>query len=260
MKTETYFDVNISVLNYDNLKEWIINDISKNKKSTIIAINPEKIMKARENIEIKKILNEATYKLPDGIGIVYASKIKKGKINSRITGIDCMEMLCSLSHEKGYKIFMYGSTEENALKAKKNLEKKFSNINIVGYMNGYETNNDLIIKKINNVKPDIIFVALGSPKQEYWIKDNLDKIDASIFQGVGGSFDVFSGKIKRAPKWMQLIGLEWLYRLFKQPKRIFRQIKLLEFLIIILFEKYKKTFIILILLIIIILIKVISTI
>lgn len=233
MNKESFFGVDVSVLTYELLRTRIIEDIKNNLKSTIIAINPEKLMTARKNLELKKLLNSSTYKIADGVGVVIASKIKRGNIRSRVTGIDCMDMLCQLSNDKGYKIFMYGAKEEIISKAKLNLENKYPNIKIVGYINGYEKNNDLIIKKINEARPDILFVALGSPKQEFWIKENMEKLDVNIFQGVGGSFDVLSENIKRAPKWMQNIGLEWFYRLIKEPSRIGRQLKLFKFLILI---------------------------
>ncbi len=234
---ENYFGIDISVLDYKMLKTAIINDIAKNKKSTIIAINPEKIMKSRNDEMLKELLNSSTYKIPDGIGIIYASKLKKGNIKKRVTGIDCMDMLCQLSDEKEYKIFMYGSKKEIVEKAKNKLEYKYPNIKIVGYIDGYENDNNLIINTINKLKPNILFVALGSPKQEIWINENKAKLDVNIFQGVGGSFDVISGSINRAPKWMQNIGLEWLYRLIKEPSRIGRQLQLFKFLSLILFRK-----------------------
>ena len=237
MNKENILGVDVSPLSYEDLKKNIEKDIENNKKSFIVAINPEKILKARKDEKLKKLLNNATYEIPDGIGVIYASKLRKGNIKTRITGIDSMEMLCKLSEEKKYKIFMYGAKEETIKKAKENLEIKFPNIQIVGTINGYEKDNDKIISSINKSNADIVFVALGSPKQEYWITDNMDKVSAKIFQGVGGSFDVFSGNIKRAPKWMQKIGLEWLYRLIKEPKRIFRQIKLVKFLWLALIEK-----------------------
>ena len=236
MNKENILGVNVSVTSYDELKKYIEEDIKNNKKSFIVAINPEKILKAREDKKLKELLNSADYQIPDGIGVVYASKLKKGKIKSRITGIDCMEMLCSEADDKGYKIFLYGAKKEVIKEAKKRLEEKFENIKIVGAIDGYEKNNDKIIKEINKSKADIIFVALGSPKQENWILENKDKVCIKIFQGVGGSFDVISGNIKRAPMWMQKIGLEWLYRLIKEPKRIFRQIKLVKFLVLVLFK------------------------
>ena len=237
MIKENILGVEVSPLSYEDLKRNIEGDIENNKKSFIVAINPEKILKARKDEYLKELLNNATYEIPDGIGVIYASKLRKGNIKTRITGIDSMEMLCKLSEEKKYKIFMYGAKEETIKKAKENLEIKFPNIKIVGTINGYEKDNDKIIKAINKSKADIVFVALGSPKQEYWITENMNKVNAKIFQGVGGSFDVFSGNIKRAPKWMQKIGLEWLYRLIKEPKRIFRQIKLVKFLWLALIEK-----------------------
>ena len=230
MNKENILGIDVCTTNYEELKKMIEKDIKTNHKSFIVAINPEKILKARKDESLKKLLNAATYQIPDGIGVIYASKIKKGKIKSRITGIDSMEMLCKLSNDKGYKIFMYGAKEETVTKAKKELEKKYPKIKIVGTINGYEKDTKKIINEINKSKADIIFVALGSPKQEMWITENMDKLSPKIYQGVGGSFDVFSGNIKRAPEWMQKHGLEWLYRLFKEPKRLFRQVKLLKFL------------------------------
>jgi len=237
MNQEKILGVNVTITDYQQLKEEISNNIENNKKSFIVAINPEKILKARKDNNLKELLNSAEYQIPDGIGVVYASKIRKGQIKSRITGIDCMEMLCELSNEKGYKIFLYGAKEETVNQAKEKLEEKFSNIQIVGTICGYEKDNKKIIKKINDSKADIVFVALGSPKQENWIKANRNKVNAKIFQGVGGSFDVISGNIKRAPIWMQKCGLEWLYRLIKEPKRIFRQLKLIKFLGLILLNR-----------------------
>lgn len=240
MKKENILGVDVSTLSYDKLKNNIVEDIKNNKKSFIVAINPEKILKARKDKNLKELLNKATYQIPDGIGVVYASKLTKGNIKSRVTGIDCMEMLCELSNEKGYRIFMYGAKEEVVVKAKEELEKKYPKINIVGYMNGYEKDNDKILKAINKSKAEIIFVAMGSPRQELWITNNMDKLCVNVYQGVGGSFDVLSGNIKRAPKWMQKHGLEWLYRLLKEPKRIFRQIKLIEFIGLAIFKRKKN--------------------
>ena len=237
MNKENILGIDVTVTDYDSLKKSVEKDIKNNKKSFIVAINPEKILKARKDESLKELLNNADYQIPDGIGVVYASKLKKGKIKSRITGIDCMEMLCEESNLKGYKIFLYGAKKEVIKEAKHKLEEKYKNIKIVGTIDGYEKDNDKIIKAINKSKADIIFVALGSPKQENWIVANKDKVCVKIFQGEGGSFDVISGNIKRAPKWMQNLGLEWLYRLIKEPKRIFRQIKLVKFLGLVIFKR-----------------------
>lgn len=242
MNKEFHLGTKVSNLTYAILKNNIIEDIKNNSRVTIFAVNPEKLIKASKNQHLKNVLNDGTYNIPDGIGVVLASKLKKGIINQRITGIDCMDMLCKLSNEKGYKIFIYGSEEEVGLQAIENLKEKFKNIKIVGYSHGYLKDDKILIEKINKLKPHIVFVALGSPLQEMWIHKNKDLINASVFQGVGGSLDVISGKISRAPQWMQKLGLEWFYRLIKQPARIKRQFSLLQYLYCVLFkeERYEN--------------------
>lgn len=239
MATEHILGISVTDLDYSELRNNIIKDIENNKKSFIVAINPEKILKALKNPQTKEILELADYPIPDGIGVVIASKLKKGNIKQRVTGIDCMNMLCSLSNEKGYKIFLYGACAEAVKGAKAKLETEYPDINIVGVIDGYEKDQEKILAAINTSKADIIFIALGSPKQELWIKENIEKVTPKIFLGVGGSFDVLSGRIKRAPEWMQKIGLEWLYRLILEPKRIFRQSKLIKFIFLVLFRKEK---------------------
>lgn len=240
LNNEYVLGVSVTVCSDKELENSIVTDINHNKKSTIIAINPEKILNARKSKKLLNLLNESTYRIPDGIGVVIASKIKNGKVKKRITGIDTMLMICNLANKYGYKVFMYGAKEQALRLAIDNLRQTFPKINIVGCMNGYEKDDAKIIDAINKSKAQILFVALGSPKQEFWIKKNMERINANIFQGVGGSFDVISGNIKRAPKWMQKIGVEWLYRLIKEPKRIFRQTKLFKFIMLIFMERGRK--------------------
>lgn len=237
MVKERILGVEVSNLSYSDLEKNIADDIKAEKKSFIVAINPEKILKARKDEALARLLDSADYPIADGIGVVIASRLKKGNIKSRVTGIECMDMLCSAANKNGYKIFMYGAKAEVLTKAKAELEKKYPNINIVGTVDGYEQDTEKIISSINDSGADILFVALGSPKQENFITANKEKLCAKIYMGVGGSFDVISGNIKRAPKFMLKLGLEWLYRLLREPKRIFRQIKLLKFIFLVLFRK-----------------------
>ena len=240
MKREKIFDVKILDITYKEIIQNIINDIKNNCKKTIIAINPEKLLLAKKNQSFKAFLNQVDYPIPDGIGVVLASKFKKGNIKTRITGIDLVESLCDKSRDIGARIFLYGSKPGVALNVKQKLEKKYKGIKIVGILDGYQKDKDTIIKEINKSKANILFVALGSPKQEYFIFENKDKLNVNIMQGVGGSFDVICGNIKRAPKWMQKLGLEWLYRLLKEPSRILRQTNLLIFLVRVVINKKNK--------------------
>lgn len=228
---ENFLGVDVCNYDYEELASLLMQDIKSKKKSFIVAINPEKIMKAQEDESLRKLLNRADYQIPDGIGVILASKLKGGQVKSRVTGIDMMLKLCETAAVEGKRIFLYGGKPGVADAAKGELEKKFPGIQIVGTLHGYEKDDKVVIDTINQHQPEIIFVALGSPTQEYWIVNHMDKITPIVFQGVGGSYDVISGNLKRAPELFQSLGLEWFYRLLKEPWRWKRQLILPKFLL-----------------------------
>ncbi|KHF39596.1 WecB/TagA/CpsF family glycosyltransferase [Halalkalibacter okhensis] len=231
MQKETILGVDVCPYNYKQLMQEVDRDIKEKKKSFCVAINPEKIMKAQDDPELKELLNKATYQIPDGIGVIVASKLTKGNITERITGVDLMLHLCTLAAEKGYKVFLYGAKPGVANMAKQELEKQYNGIQIVGTIDGYEKDDEKVVQAINRSGADILFVAKGSPTQELWILEHMNRVNASIYQGVGGSFDVISGQVKRAPRLFQKFGIEWLYRLLSEPKRVKRQLALPLFMI-----------------------------
>ncbi|PLS17829.1 glycosyltransferase [Bacillus sp. M6-12] len=237
MQKETYFGVDVSALSYDEILGDLKNRMQQDLKSTIIAVNPEKVIKAEQNSELRELINSATYQIPDGIGVLLASKLKGGRISSRVTGVDMMERLLGFAANEGYRVFLYGAKEEVVSKAKENIMAKYPGITIAGYENGYVQDPDQVINKINEAKADILFVAMGSPKQELWIREHMNKMGVKVFQGVGGSFDVFAGHVKRAPLFFRKLGLEWFYRLLKEPKRLKRQLALPRFLLKVLFSR-----------------------
>lgn len=228
---EQFLGVDVSSYSYEQLKQNIIADINQNRQSFIVAINPEKILQAQKDADLMRLLNKATYQIPDGVGVLLASRINGGKISQRVTGIDMLLTLCEQASENDKSVFLYGAKPGVADKAKESLKEKFPNLRIAGVLDGYEKDEEHIIQTINAAQADILFVALGSPKQEYWIVDHMKDLNVKIFQGVGGSFDVISGRVKRAPDIFQRFGLEWLYRLVTEPWRIKRQIKLPTFLL-----------------------------
>jgi N-acetylglucosaminyldiphosphoundecaprenol N-acetyl-beta-D-mannosaminyltransferase len=237
MKKEQYLGVNVSVMTYDEILDDLRSRISEGKQSTVIAVNPEKVITANKNPLVKELINESTYQIPDGIGMILASKVKGGSLKERVTGVDMMERLLRFAAEEGHGVFFYGAKEEVVSEAKRKLEEHFPTLNIAGYENGYTKDNQALVDKINASGAKLLFVALGSPKQELWIKENMKHLNVKVFQGVGGSFDVFSGRTKRAPEFYRRFGLEWLYRLMKEPKRIKRQMNLPKFLIRVLFSR-----------------------
>jgi N-acetylglucosaminyldiphosphoundecaprenol N-acetyl-beta-D-mannosaminyltransferase len=240
MKKEKYLGVDVCIGNMKDTLEEISTIIDEKKPSFVVAINPEKLMKARADEKLKNLLNSARIQIPDGIGIIYASRLNGGSIGNRVTGIDLMINICSLASERGYRIFLLGAKPMVAQRAAEILREKYKNINIVGVMDGYFKNDEEVIERVNELKPDILFAALGSPKQEYWITKNMDILSVPLCMGVGGSFDVICGNIKRAPKWMCKLGLEWLYRLIKEPWRFKRMLVLPAFLLKVIAERVKK--------------------
>ena len=228
---ETVLGIQVNTESYDDLLPIVFEQIEKEQKSLIVAINPEKIIKAKEDPALKTLLNNAEFQIPDGIGVILASKIQKGHITSRVTGVDMMLRLCEEAAKRGKPIFLYGGKPGVADKAAEKLKELYPMIQIAGTQDGYEKDNQKVLDKINKAKPDLLFVAMGSPKQENWINSNRGQLYPTIYQGVGGSFDVLAGTVKRAPEAFQKVGMEWFYRLMKEPQRIKRQIALPLFLL-----------------------------
>jgi len=229
LQTETILGVNVNVLTHDQLLELLKQNIDDQQKRRIVAINPEKIIKCRKDSKLKSMINGFDYKIVDGVGVLLASKLHRGHITQRITGIDMMASLCELANQNHYRVFLYGSQNSVLETTKIKLKERYPNLDLVGSIDGYQKDMTLVKATIKQAQPDILFVALGSPKQEYWISDAFDELNAKIYMGVGGSFDVISEKLNRAPILFQKTGLEWFYRLLKEPRRIFRQSNLLVF-------------------------------
>jgi len=205
----------------------------------VVTPNPEIIMACRRDETLREIINGASLRLPDGVGVIWASKVLKSPIKERVTGIDLAVKIASLAEQKGYKIFLLGSKPGVAEGAAEYLSRNFSKLKIAGTYHGYFSENEeqKILENIRSLKPDIVFVGLGSPKQEKWASANLQNFGASVCLTIGGSMDVLAGRVKRAPKWMQRIGLEWFYRLLMEPWRFRRQLILVKFVLLVIFTK-----------------------
>ena len=213
--------------------ERVLEMVNGPEKCMIFTPNTEIVMEAQKDQVLKEVLNKGDLVIPDGIGLVIASNIHKLGLTDRVPGVELMGEILRISQKGKYKVFLFGSKEEVVLAAKKNIESSFNEVNIVGYRNGYFKPEDEshIIDEINRHEPDFLFVALGAPKQEKWIYENLDRLKVKVAMGVGGSFDVYAGVAKRAPIIFQKLCLEWFYRLLKEPHRIVRMMSLPKFLV-----------------------------
>lgn len=226
---------------HTTLKEMIQRiekHVDHQEKKFIVTVNPEIVIAARQNPEYKKMIQQADYITADGIGIVKAAQMLGTPLPERVTGFDMFVSLLQLADQKKYRIYLLGAKEEVIEKTVANIKEKYPNAQIAGYHHGYfNWKETKIEEEIIALKPDFVFVALGFPKQEQWISERIHLFDRGIFMGIGGSFDVLAGEVKRAPFLWQKLNLEWLYRLIQQPSRWRRMLALPKFIFIILKQK-----------------------
>jgi len=194
--------------------------------------NPEIVMRARQDAAFMDVLNRGNLVIPDGIGVVYAMRMNGVKIGDRVTGYDLVQSLLAHLAQSGKTAYFLGGKEESVSKAKLNMEAQYPGLQIVGYHNGYfDTEAEtLILEDIRRLKPDLLLVFLGFPKQEKWIDAHRD-LPVRLAIGAGGSVDGMSGLVPRAPLFFQKCGLEWLYRLLCEPSRWRRQLILPKFML-----------------------------
>ncbi|GAB3063680.1 WecB/TagA/CpsF family glycosyltransferase [Salinicoccus sesuvii] len=207
--------------------------LAAEQKCFIVTANPEIVIATRQHPDFKKTVQSADYVLPDGIGIINATKMLGKPLEERICGVDVMHYVLEHAAQNGYSVFFIGAEENSNKKAVENAKEKYPGLLVAGRMHGYaDLNDEAFIKTVVEARPDVVLVALGMMRQENWIKDYIDRFDKGVFMGVGGSFDVLSGTAKRAPSIWIRFQLEWLYRLIKQPSRIVRVVKAGQFMLL----------------------------
>ena len=207
----------------------------------IFASNPEKNFSVPADPDLYKVYGEADILLPDGIGMVYAARLLHGRVFPRIPGSEFIFDICRLAARDGHGIFVYGAKEEVNAGAVKILEERFPGLRIAGRANGYVKDMDALVQQINESGAKILFIALGSPKQERWFATHRGSLKGvKVVQGVGGTLDTVTGHVKRAPEIWCSLNLEWLYRLIDDPRRIARQKVLPIFVALVLLEKCKS--------------------
>ncbi len=193
--------------------------------------NAEIMMAAQRDTHLKEILSNADLLVADGAGVVLASKILKRRLPEKVSGIDLVKETLLMPRTSSLRLFLFGSKPGIAETAGENLIKKYPDVEIAGCRNGYfsDADENEIVNQINSANADILLVALGAPKQEKWIAKHKDKLNVKVCIGVGGTLDVFAGNVKLAPDFFRRNGLEWLYRLYKEPWRFKRMLDLPRF-------------------------------
>lgn len=221
---------------------WLMERVAKNVTTQVVTANAEIIMMAQDLPAYRALLQHTDLILADGAGTVWAGRKLGYEVPERVAGFDLFLHLMEYGATHGTTFFLFGAAPGIAEAAKKKAEELYPGVKIVGTRNGYFNKEDEpeIIKEINDSGADVLFAALGAPKQEFWLQEHRDELKPALRVGLGGSFDVLAGKMERAPKWMQEASLEWLFRLYKQPSRLGRMMALPKFVIKVLEYKNKK--------------------
>ena len=235
--------VQVDMVTIPEAADKIVEFLSEDKFHAVYTPNSEIIMEAYRDEAFSEVLNEADLLTADGIGVVYASKYLKKPLKERAAGYDIARLLLQKLNYTDHKLFLFGGKPGVAELAMENMNKDYPQLNIVGTRNGYfgEEDEDEIIAQINESGADILFVCLGAPRQEKWIYKHKDKLKVKVAMGVGGSIDVFAGTVQRAPEFFCKTGLEWFYRLMKEPWRAKRMTDLPKFALTVIKEgkRYK---------------------
>ncbi len=224
------------------------------KPALVFAINAEKSVQSEEDPKIRSLLQKATILIPDGIGACIGARLLNGVSMSRVPGSDLMPALCDRAEREGLSIYLYGASPESNAGALKAIRKRWPKLRIAGACHGYKKPGtaadisrlddpevaDTVAADIHRTRPDIVFVGLGSPRQELWMAEVGARLPVGLLQGVGGTIDCLSGAARRAPAFWGNMGLEWLYRLLQDPRRWRRQLALPRFLGLVLRERLHR--------------------
>lgn len=225
IKTCKILGVNIAAVNMNSLLEFITSNLNKIKGEYICVSNVHTTVMAYDNKDYLNVQNSSLLSIPDGGPLSSVGRKRGFSEMQRTTGPDFLDEILKISVEKKYRHYFYGSTEDTLKKMQSKIKDKYGDVYIVGmysppFRNLTDEEDAQIIKDINNINPDFVWVGLGAPKQENWMYEHKNKINA-LMVGVGAAFDYMAGNISRAPKWMQKLNLEWLYRLLQDPVRLF---------------------------------------
>lgn len=212
---------NVNLLSFDEVIKALVCAINDEKNLHVVTINPEIIQNAKKNFDLKQIINDAEIVTPDGVGVKIALKMK-GIKQEQVTGVDLSKKMLEIAADEKFKVALVGAKPEILELVVQNLKNKYENIDIVYSHDGYFTDFDPIIKDVINSGAKFLLCAMGSPKQEFFISELKKQAKGIVMIGVGGTFDVLSGKVQLAPEIYRKLGLEWLYRTIKQPERFKR--------------------------------------
>ncbi len=231
----------VRVHNVDNAEALSLLDafVQEGSPRHVVTVNPEFVMAAQRMPEFERVINDADLALPDGVGLLLAARIQGARMKERVTGVDTVTGAAALAARRGYRLFLLGAAPGVAEETARRLKESNPELKVAGTYAGSPApeEEEEIVARIKAAAPDILFVAYGAPKQDFWIARNLPRLNVPVAMGVGGAFDFIAGRTRRAPEWVQRAGLEWLHRLIHEPWRWRRMLALPRFLLRVIVER-----------------------
>lgn len=230
-ETVSIYGIPFSKMKMQETLAWMTDAIVNHRSTHVITANPIMVMAALENDNFMRVMQQADIIVPDGAGVVWAANKAGSPLSERVTGFDLLHELMRIGEKHHWKVFLLGAAPEVVQATEARLHELYPGVQIVGALDGYfgAAEDEGVVAQIREAAPDILFVARGADTQEPWIAKYRDQLNATLMMGVGGSFDIISGRMKRAPQWMQKMKLEWFYRLIKEPTRYKRMLALPKF-------------------------------
>lgn len=215
----------IDNLSMEETLQTIEGFINSGEPHQHVVVNVDKLVKASRDPDLRKIINECALINVDGMPVVWASRLLGKRLKERVAGVDLFESLMKRSAEMGWRVFFLGANEDVVSGVKTLYGKKYPDLVVAGYRNGYWKTEEegAVVEQIKAARADLLFVAISSPKKEHFLGRYQAEMKIPFAMGVGGTFDVAVGKVKRAPVWMQKSGLEWFYRFLQEPRRMFKR-------------------------------------
>lgn len=215
----------IDNLTMEETLQTIEGFIHSGKPHQHVVVNVDKLVKANRDAELRRIINECALINVDGMPVVWASRLLGKGLKERVAGVDLFEALMRRSAEKGWRVFLLGAKQDVVSGVKTLYEQKYPGLVVAGYRNGYwkAEEESVVVEQVKAAQADLLFVAISSPKKEHFLGRYQAEMKIPFAMGVGGTFDVAVGKVKRAPLWMQKTGLEWFYRFLQEPRRMFKR-------------------------------------
>ena len=236
MESRAILGINISAVDTAATLATIEEFVRSGRPHMVVTADSSAVVLAQKDRELREIINAADLVTPDSVGILWAARRFGTPLPERVSGVDIVEFLCDRAARSGYRVFLLGAAPGTAEAAAKTLQQKYPGLIVAGTHHGFFRPEDSasVIERIREAKPDILFVAMGIPLQEKWIHRHLEELQVPVSMGVGGTFDIVSGRVKRAPKWIRQHGLEWFFRLANNPRKIRKCLTLPVFVLMVL--------------------------